>query len=189
MPTEIHSDTLNNERPGTWSGTAISGFILSILGIIVPFGSIASVVLSGLGLAFTSQGRKRGRALAGWGLALGIANAGIGAIIGGIGMPAVMDSFSSVTNSTSTSSSANSVDLTETFSPIADGRYQCGSVSDVSDVVVEVHSGKVRAVLTTFIDGPVELEAINMDQQSDTSFSVAISNVQTGSFLGTFLCD
>lgn len=57
-----------------WSGAAITGFVLSLLwgfGVLSLFGA----VVAGIGIADTSGGAKRGRALAWWGLALGLLGA------------------------------------------------------------------------------------------------------------------
>lgn len=54
-----------------WSGAAIAGFVLSLLwgfGVL----SLVGALVSGLGIADTSGGAKRGRALAWWGLGLGL---------------------------------------------------------------------------------------------------------------------
>jgi 4-amino-4-deoxy-L-arabinose transferase-like glycosyltransferase len=65
-----------------WSGLAIAGFVLSIAGFVVPFASLTAIVLSSVALSATAGGKKRGRALAGIGLGLGILSAGIGAYYG-----------------------------------------------------------------------------------------------------------
>jgi len=54
-----------------WSGAAVAGFVLSLLwgfGLL----SLVGILLSGIGIADTSGGAKRGRGLAGWGLGLGL---------------------------------------------------------------------------------------------------------------------
>jgi len=62
-------------RPTPYSGAAVAGFVISLLGMLATFGLLSPIgaVVSGIGLADTSNPAiKRGRGLAGWGLGLGI---------------------------------------------------------------------------------------------------------------------
>lgn len=68
--------------PTQWSAMAVTGFVLSVLGFFVPFASLVSIVFSAVGLSATSNNARRGRALASWGLAMGIISCTMGAIFG-----------------------------------------------------------------------------------------------------------
>ncbi len=171
------------EEPG-WSGTAVSGFILSLIGVIVPFGSLAAILVSGLGLAFTSNNKKRGRALAGWGLALGIANAGLGALIGGTaGWQATQDF---VTNTSEDSYSAEAP--SNRYIKIPDGEYRCSSSDVSSDVFVIVRGGKARSVELVSGSSNTDLSVLNFSQTGDYEFTVSASGDGGSSFLGAFKC-
>lgn len=78
---ELNGAGLGNEA-ASWSGLAISGFVLGVIGFLVPFASLIAIVLSSVGLGVTKNPNKLGRTLAGWGLALGIISSAVGAYIG-----------------------------------------------------------------------------------------------------------